>query len=320
MDKRLKILVGFSAEEYPGVLQLQELGDCEFVRYDEEFLLRNLGFFDILVPHLFLKLDGKILSAARRLRMIATPSTGRDHLDMKFIENNSLDFVSLADDPEFINSISSTAEMAFLLILACARKLPFLQRRVLVEKSWINTDIRGIELSGKTLGIIGYGRLGKMVATYAKAFNMNVIAYDINPLQYDERCEGVSLEHLIRNSDIITLHAKLNNTSRNILDVAAVQSMKDGVMIVNTARGGLIDSDAVLEGLRLNKIAALGIDVCNLEYNCMELPQDPLVIESMSNPRIIVTPHAGGSTHDAHDRIFHCMTKLIKMNLEGFIK
>jgi len=308
-----EILVGFDKTDYPFITEFEKLGHCTFTRYDSAFLEETIGRYDVLVPHLFLPLSDNLLAKAQRLKVVATPSTGSDHLNLDAMRRRGIHFISLNDDRAFIDRISSTAELTWLLILGCMRKLRFLDHRVQVEKSWINTDIRGFELQGKTLGIIGYGRLGKMVARYGKAFDMEVIAYDINPAAIgpDALARTAGFEDLLSHSDVVSLHAKLNETSRNMIDSEAIQKMKDGVVIVNTARGGLLESEAVLAGLASGKIAAVALDVCNLEYQTMQLPEDPLVSASFKDRRIIITPHAGGSTYDAHELVFDKIAMLV---------
>jgi len=307
----MKLLVGFSEEEYPNVKKFNVVGDCTFIRYDRGYLLKNIDKFDVFVPHLFEEVDAEIISKAKNLKILATPSTGRDHIDIESIEKAGIHFISLNDDRSFINEITSTAEMNWLLILSCMRNLRYLMERVQIDKSWINTDIRGFELNNKTLGVIGYGRLGKMVARYGQCFGMRVLAYDIDETMYDSVIEPVDLEQLYRESDVISLNTKLNPTSANMINADAVASMKDGVVIVNTARGGMIDSDVIMEGLDTGKIAAIGLDVCNDEYESAQLPKDPLVERSFTDKRIVITPHAGGSTHDAHGKVFGKVAELI---------
>lgn len=311
----VNILVGFLPEEYPGVEAFERLGNTTFLRYEYDWLLDNIYRFDVIVPHLFGKIDATLLENSKKLKILATPSTGSDHIDVEALKKHQITFISLNDDRDFINEIPSTAELSWLLTLACARKLPKLTDRVIKEKSWVNTDIRGMELAGKTIGIIGYGRLGKKVARYAEAFGMKILANDIDVNAFADdniNVEQSSLHHLLRESDIISLHVKLNPTSRNIIDEKAVSMMKNGVIIVNTARGGTIESEAILKGLESGKIASVGLDVLNNEYQSGKLPDDPLIEAAKTDQRIIITPHAGGSTYDAHSKVFHKIAELVK--------
>ena len=310
------ILVGFEEEDYPNILNFKDLGNCTFKKYDRNYLISNISKYEIFIPHLFENIDNEIIELAKKLKILATPSTGSDHLDLSFLKEKNIKFISLNDDREFINEITSTAEMSWLLILACMRNLKSLFKRIETEKSWINTDIRGYELHKKTLGIIGYGRLGKMVAKYANAFGMKVIANDIDPSKYDNNVSPVNLETLLKKSDVISIHAKLNSSSQKLISFREVDHMKEGVVIVNTARGEIINPKAIVEGIDSNKIASVGLDVCTNEYQSTKLPNDLLLLKSFEDKRIIVTPHAGGSTIDAHAKVFGKISELIKLNLK----
>ena len=156
----MRILVGFSIEEYPNVGTFSSLGDCTYIRYDRDYLMKNIGDYDVFVPHLFEEVDSEIIERGRELKVLATPSTGRDHIDMDALSQHGIHFISLNDDRSFINEITSTAEMNWLLVLACMRNIRELIDRVQIDRSWVNTDIRGYELVNKKLGVVGYGRLG----------------------------------------------------------------------------------------------------------------------------------------------------------------
>ncbi|MBF0105227.1 MAG: hypothetical protein HQM16_07860 [Deltaproteobacteria bacterium] len=314
----MKLLIGFKPDFYSGAGVFERLGECDFVRYDRQYLENKLCDYDVLVPHLFENIDSQLISKARRLKIVATPTTGTDHIGVETLHKNGIKLITLNEVPEFINEISSTAELSWLLIMACVRKFPQVLNRVKIEKSWVNTDLRGRELSGKTIGIIGYGRLGKMVARYAQAFNMRVLINDNDSrIIVPDNIERVALGDLFQRSDIISLHVKLNNTSRKLINLEAISLMKDGVIIVNTARGEVIDSEAAIAGLDSGKIGALGIDVCCHEYQSARLPEDPLVTRMLRDDRIMVTPHIGGSTYDAHAKVFGKIAELIALYLES---
>lgn len=309
-----RVLVGFLAEEYAGVDVFRRLGSVTYHRYDRAWLEEHIQEFDVIIPHLFIRIDRPLFERALRLKTIATPSTGTDHLDLAAMWDSGIRLVSLNDDRDFIDTISSTAELSWLLVLACARRLPELLARVRHEGSWVNTDIRGAELFGKTIGIIGYGRLGQKVSRYAEAFGMRVLATDTDPSAFCAKpdwVQPVSLECLLQESDVISVHVKLNETSIGLIGADEVLRMKRGVILVNTARGEVLDSVALLGGLESGTIGVLGLDVLNNEYQSTRLPNDPLLRAAQTDPRIIITPHAGGSTHDAHSKVFRKIADLL---------
>lgn len=310
----MRILVGWELKDYPDAAAFRRLGACEFRKYDKEFLRKNLGKYDVLVPHLGLCVDDRMLNGAERLRILATPTTGLDHFDLKSCGRRKIEVVSLNDDRPFLETVTSTAELAWLLILACARKLPRAQRRVNMEKSWKNTDIRGRQLNGLTLGIAGYGRLGRMLERYARAFGMAVLVFDREPVS-PEYGRAVPWPELLRRSDVVSLHAKWLPGEPPLVDTRALAVVKRGAILVNTSRGGLLDSAAVVKALRAGRLSAVGLDVAAAEYQEGRLPKDPLIAEAARNPDILVTPHLGGATVDAHARIFSALARLVKERL-----
>lgn len=308
--------MGFDLERYPNAKALEAVGACTFARYDRAQLERLLPEHDILVPHLGVQVDKALLEAAPRCRMIATPTTGRDHFDLRHCEAAGIAVVSLNEDMEFLGRITSTAELAFGLLLAAARNLRPALDRVTREGSWRNEDLRGRELRGKTLGIVGYGRLGRMMEGYAHAFGMRVLVHDARPVApaHGRPC---GLDELLGASDYVSLHAKWLPGEPPVIDRAAVAKLKRGAVLVNTARGGLVDGAAVLEGLASGALAGVALDVANQEYRDHSLPGDPLVAAAARDPRILVTPHIGGATLDAHAVVFGELAGLISRRLAG---
>lgn len=317
---RHKALIGFDLEEYPEAGIFNEYFDCDFCEYSYDFFKENISKYSILVPHLYLSLTPELMENALNLKYLFTPSTGTNHLDIKTIKNTGVNVYSLSDDADFIKNISSTAEHAWLLVLAANRKLNSLTYRVLQNKSWKNNDIRGNQLKGKTIGIIGFGRLGKLMYKYAKAFDMHIIIYDTDPnqtLNYEN--ETVCIEDIFKDSDIISLHPKLNETSFEMINKETLKLMKDGVIIVNTARGDVINSSDLLESLLSGKVSFAALDVLKNEFYSGKLPNDPLLDYALKNPNsdnILITPHAGGATLDAHRKVF----KYVADELNNIIK
>ena len=313
----MKLLVGFDNKIYPGVNEFKSIGTCKFINYNQMSILEHIGSCNIFIPHLREPINKKILKHAKKLKIIATPSTGKDHIDENKLNKRNIRLITLFEDRKFLDKISSTAEMNWLLILACIRNFRFLIDRIQKEKKWTNSDIRGYELQGKTIGIIGYGRLGKKIAKYADAFGMNVLVHDIKKIKHKNKHSFVTLSKLLEKSDIISMNVKLNPSSSQMIGFEQVNKMKRGVIFVNTARGDTVSSRALIKGLNSGKIGSIGIDVCNNEYSSSYLPSDPLITKSFTDKRIVVTPHAGGATHDAHDQVFKKLSDLVKKHISN---
>ena len=311
-----KALIGFDINEYPEIEIFQKYFECDFCEYNEDYFIKNISKYTILVPHLYLDLSSKLIEQAHNLKYLFTPSTGTNHIDLKAVKKNDINFYCLSDNADFISEISSTAELAWLLILAANRKIIPLNRRVISENSWKNNDIRGNQLKNKTIGIIGFGRLGKMVYEYAKSFDMNILIYDINEnsvLGFENHV--VDFDGLIKSSDVITLHPKLNETSFEMINRRSIKLMKDGVIIINTSRGDVINSDDLLSSLESGKVGFAALDVLKNEFHSGKLPNDPLIeyaLDQNNSDKILITPHAGGATLDAHKVVFKHVAKTLR--------
>lgn len=311
-----KALIGFDINEYPEIEIFQKYFECDFCEYNEDYFIKNISKYTILVPHLYLDLSSKLIGQANNLKYLFTPSTGTNHIDLQAVKENDINFYCLSDNADFISEISSTAELAWLLILSANRRIIPLNRRVISENSWKNNDIRGYQLKNKTIGIIGFGRLGKMVYEYAKSFDMNILIYDIDEnsvLGYENHV--IDFDGLIKSSDIITLHPKLNETSFEMINKRSIGLMKDGVIIINTSRGDVINSEDLLSSLESGKVGFAALDVLKNEFHSGKLPNDPLIeyaLDQNNSDKILITPHAGGATLDAHKVVFKHVAKTLR--------
>jgi len=162
-----------------------------------------------------LRTDREVLDQATRLRAIATPSTGLDHIDVAYAARKGIRVISLRDETELLDSITATAELAWGLLLAVVRHIPWAFDAA-KRGHWARDEFRGHQMSGKTLGVLGYGRLGRMVAEYGKAFRMRVLACDVREMAPEDGVEMVSFETLLRESDILTIHVHLTEETRGI--------------------------------------------------------------------------------------------------------
>jgi D-3-phosphoglycerate dehydrogenase len=264
---------------------------------------------DAIITNLHQKIDRKILDAASELKVIATPSTGTDHIDINYAGSKGVEVLSIKRDYDLLRNITSTAEHAFLLMLACLRKLPFAFDAV-KRGEWDSAAWRGRELSGRTLGILGYGRLGEIFSRYAKAFGMTVFACDPYKKISDSWVRQVDMDTLLRDSEIITIHVHLTPETRGMIGAKEFSRMRKGICLVNTSRGALLDEKAFLRALKSGKIACAGIDVLANELDG-RTSSDPLVRYARGHANLIITPHIGGCTYDAQTKSFmHTVRKL----------
>jgi len=238
------------------------------------------------------------------LKVISRYGVGYDRVDLKAAGEKG---IAVAITPG-ANS-QSVADLAMGLLLSVARRIPQLDRKV-HDGEWAH--IGGVELSGKTIGIIGLGAIGKAVAARAKGFSMKVISYDPY-MDYDyAKNNGIfcaNFEELIEESDIITLHLPINENTKDIISRESINKMKDGAILINTARGGLMDEDAVYEALKDNKLYGLGIDAFSIE--------PPVNNPLLKLDNVIATPHIGANTTEASEKMGLLAVKNLISILKG---
>jgi D-3-phosphoglycerate dehydrogenase len=259
---------------------------------DKDKLLAVIGEYDGLAIRSATKVTEKVIEAAHRLRVIGRAGIGVDNVDVAKATAKGI----IVMNTPFGNSIT-TAEHAIALMFALARDLPAADASTRAGK-WEKNRFMGVEISGKTLGVIGCGNIGSIVADRAIGLRMRVIAYD--PYLSDERAqnlgvEKVELDELFRRADFITLHTPLTDKTRNIIDKLSIAKMKDRVRIINCARGGLVVEEDLAEALKAGKVAGAGIDVFTVE------PAGKNVLFDL--PNVVCTPHLGASTTEAQENV-----------------
>ncbi len=252
-----------------------------------------------------------VLECARRLRVIATSSTGLDHIDLEAAKERRIEIISLRGETEFLDSVTATAELAWGLLLATVRRLPWAFESA-KQGQWARDQYRGHQLSGKTLGVLGYGRLGRIVAEYGKAFRMRVLACDVRPVDVASEVLQVDLDALLRESDVLSIHIHLTDENRGLLDAAAFDTMKQGAVLINTSRGAIIDEEALLASLHSGRLAGAGLDVIEGEWRT-DLADHPLIRYANEHENLVISPHVGGVTYESQRAaIEHVVAKLTR--------
>jgi D-3-phosphoglycerate dehydrogenase len=259
---------------------------------DKEKLAAVIGSFDGLAIRSATKVSAKILEQAKNLKVIGRAGIGVDNVDVPAATARGI----IVMNTPFGNSIT-TAEHAISLMLALARQIPEADTSTRAGK-WEKNKFMGVEIFGKTLGVIGCGNIGAIVADRAIGLKMKVVAYD--PFLSEERArdigvEKVELDDLFKRSDFITLHTPLTDKTRNIIDAAAIGKMRKGVRIINCARGGLVDEPALVEALKSGQVAGAAFDVFVEE----PATNSPL----FSLPNVVCTPHLGAATSEAQENV-----------------
>ncbi|MBN9015663.1 MAG: phosphoglycerate dehydrogenase [Rhizobiales bacterium] len=259
---------------------------------DKDKLAEIIGNYDGLAIRSATKATAKILANAKKLKVIGRAGIGVDNVEIPAATAKGI----IVMNTPFGNSIT-TAEHAITLMLSLAREIPAADASTQAGK-WEKNRFMGVEITGKTLGVIGCGNIGSIVADRAVGLKMKVIAFD--PFLSPERAkdlgvEKVDLEDLFKRADFITLHTPLTDKTRNIIDAAAIAKMKKGVRIINCARGGLVDEQALVDALNSKQVAGAAFDVF------VEEPATKNVL--FGHPNVICTPHLGASTTEAQENV-----------------
>ena len=262
----------------------------------------------------FSPVTARVLEQFPKLRFIATLSTGYDHINLAACQSRS---IAVANVP--IYGENTVAEHTFALILALSRKIVESAERT--RKGDFSLEgLRGFDLKDKTIGIIGGGHIGMHVVKIAKGFSMNVLMYDTHPDPYVAERDGFryasELDGLLTNADIITLHLPYMPKTHHIININNIDRLKKGALLINTARGALVETDAILYGLKQGILAGVGLDVLEEENAlrdqpklCGPIPQEcdlkTLVADHvlLTHPKVLITPHNAFNTTEALQRI-----------------
>jgi len=260
----------------------------EKMNLEKEELKLALQGVDAVVVRSKTKIDREIIEAADKLKVIGRAGIGLDNVDLTAAEEKNIEVLNTPEAP-----VISVAELTLGLILACSRNI---KRATLSlkEGKWEKEKLEGMEIYGKTLGIIGLGRIGKEVAKRAISLGMKVIFYDPN-VDYFPETEKVDLDALYSSSDIITVHTPLIPQTSHLISKDAFLKMKDNVIFINCARGGIVDEEALYEALTQGKIFAAGLDV---------FEKEPAIGNKLIYlPNVVVTPHLGSQTKEGQLRV-----------------
>jgi D-3-phosphoglycerate dehydrogenase len=259
---------------------------------------RYIHEIDILFIRLGIFLDKSILQKAKQLKYICTPTTGLDHIDIEYCRLNNIQVISLKGERTFLDSIPSTAEHSWTLLMALNRKIFHAVDHV-QQKQWNRDLFKSYNLKNRTLGILGLGRVGLQVAKYGHTFGMKTIGFDTNPnigtTLVDKRS---SAEDLFTESDFISIHIPLNSRNIKFVNSNLIDLMKPNACIINTSRGKVWDEAAITDALINNKLRGIASDVLFEELS--EQPENsPLLNIDCTKYNCIITPHIAGATYDS---------------------
>lgn len=303
-----KVLITDPLSEF-GIQQLLDASDVEVVRktnLSPSDLLDIIGDYDALLVRSQTQVTADVFAAGKNLKAVGRAGVGVDNIDINAATQAGVPVINAPDG----NTIS-TAEHSFAMLMAVARNIPQAHKK-LTDGNWDRKSFQGVELNKKVLGVIGMGRIGTEVAKRAKAFGMTVLGYD--PFMTEERAQKLGVTHatvddICRQADFITVHTPLTKETRYIISSREFAKMKDGVRLINCARGGIIDEKALYEAIMTGKVAGVALDV----YEEEPPVDNPLI----GLPQVVSTPHLGASTVEAQENVAVDVSEEILKVLRG---
>lgn len=319
----------FELEGWENKVLQENFGNDELFLSKEKLEPLNIPLqkdFEIICVFVNSILNKEVLSRFPNLKFITTRSTGFDHIDIAYCKEKG---IKVAYVPTY--GMNTVAEYAFGLILNLTRKIYQSIDQIKETGSFSLAGMRGIDIKGRTLGVIGTGRIGKESIKIAKGFGMNVIAFDLYPdtkAAEEMGFQYVSLEDLLKNSDVITIHAVYNAGSHHLINENNFQLIKKGAYLVNTARGSLVQTDALIVALKKGILAGYAADVLEDEGEVKDelnyLGKERIKTEVVQNmlwdhilmrmPNVLITPHNAFNTEEALQRILNTTVE----NIKGF--
>lgn len=323
--KKTKIAF-FEAELWEADFLKSKLEGLDLVFFQEKLAPENLeeiSDINILSPFIYSAVDKKVIDSLKSLEFIATRSTGFDHIDLKSCQDKN---ILVSNVPSY--GENTVAEHTFALLLDLSRKI-YLSLERTKKGHFSLENLRGFDLKEKTLGVVGTGNIGRHVIRIARGFEMNVLAFDVKEdkkFAKEFNFKYVPLDYLFKNSDIVTLHTPYNKSTHHMINLETLKLFKKGAFLINTARGGICDTTALLKGLKEGIFAGLGLDVLEEEFFIKEerelLTPDfkktrdlQAALENhilINQSNVIITPHNAFNSKEALLRILETTAENIK--------
>ncbi len=268
--------------------ELHSLGECIDISASEskdQDLVSEISKAEIVVIRSATKLSKEIIEKGDNLKIIARCGVGVDNIDVEYAKSQN---IKVTNSPSA--NLISVVELTIALIINVSRKIN-LSDNHLKEGKWNRKEFIGMELSGKQLGIVGYGKAGRLVSERMKSFGMTIAFYDPYVKDWDGSEKSLELDELLRTSDVISIHVIKTEETENLISKDKLDLLKKSAILINTSRGGVVDEDYLIELLRLNKLFGAGLDVYSEE--------PPRNIKDSDAINLITTPHIGASTNEA---------------------
>jgi D-3-phosphoglycerate dehydrogenase len=269
----------------------------------------KIANFDIVIVRSRTKITKEIIEKASKCKIIARVGVGLDNIDTEAAKAKGIRVINAVE-----GAMNAVAELVLGLMLSLAREIPRADREIRNGK-WLKKELMGSELSGKYLGIVGLGNIGKRLAKLARALNMNIIGFDVMPIADDFAREvgliKADIDTLLSSADYVSFHVPLTETTHHLVNAKRLSTMKKTAFIINTSRGEIIDEDALYDALQQGKLAGAALDV---------FEKEPAVGNKLTTlPNVVCTPHIGAQTKEAQTLAANVIGEKIIMILRGVI-
>ena len=268
--------------------ELQSLGECTDISSSEskdQDLALEITDAEIVVIRSSTQLTKQIIEKGVKLKIIARCGVGVDNIDVEYAKSKN---IKVTNSPSA--NLISVVELTVALIINAARKIN-LSDSHLKDGKWDRKEFVGMELYGKQLGIVGYGKAGRLVSEIMQSFGMSIAFYDPYVKDWDGPEKSLELDELLSTSDVISIHVIKNKETENLISKEKLDLLKESAILINTSRGGVVDEDYLIELIRLKKLFGAGLDVYSQE--------PPKNIDNFADINLITTPHIGASTDEA---------------------
>lgn len=314
MSTTVRIRIAEDKDFSPEVLKLLcSVAEVDVAPCTANDLPEIFNTYDVFWFRLGFQLNRSLLQNAARLKVIATPVTGIDHIDEATCTEKNIRIICLRGAYDFLKEVRATAEHTLALTLALLRHLPAASTHA-ANGNWQRDLFRGHELYKKKVGIIGYGRLGEITASYFHAFGCDVMYYDIAPKMSDI---AKALPHIqdIATCDIISVHVNYTPATHHLIGRDFFNACAPHSIFINTSRGGIVDETALLEALQTKRLRGAALDVIQDEFNFSA--QHVLARYSRENNNLLLTPHIGGNTYESFEKTEHYLAQQLLIHLHA---
>lgn len=302
-------ILNFSPKAVEG---LKEIGELTLKDIDKAELTEALATYDVFWFRLKFRIEEKDFPPQTKTKYILCPVTGLDHIDIIACEKRGIKVLALKGETEFLKTVRATAEHTLGLTLTLLRHTA--QAITSVNSGvWDRDLFKGNEIYGKKVGILGVGRLGTITAGFFKSFGAEVYGYDIK--EFDTTvCQKVeTIEELFKQADILSIHLAYNESTHHLVNEALISLLQPTSVIINTARGGVMDSEVLLTTLKNKTIAGAALDVLEDEYNTTN---NKLIAYAKENHNLIITPHIGGNTYESFEKTEMFLLEKLKKEIQ----